>query len=160
MRKSSLFAGWFSSAVIIVAVVLFAGGSDAQTSDPSLLSLARIEFSGLKTVSQEQSIAATGLHIGQRITKTDLEKALKDLHDAGLFSKAQFKYRQYEDRYEVTFLVEEYATDIPVVFDNFVWFTDKELTDAVKKRSPISMATHLQRKLRRVDQKRVKTTTA
>jgi outer membrane protein assembly factor BamA len=107
-----------------------------QTPDSPPLPIGAIEFNGLKDVSRDQSIAATGLHIGQRITKSDMEKAIKDLHDSGLFARVQYRYRQYDDRFEITFLVVEWPSSVPVIYDNFIWFTDKELMDAVKKELP------------------------
>jgi outer membrane protein assembly factor BamA len=108
-----------------------------QTQDPSL-PLAKIDFAGLKNVKRAPKIAASGLQLGQRINKSDLDKAAKELSASGLFLKVQYKYRQYDDRFEVTFTVEESISNLnmPVTFDNFVWFTDKELADAVRKEMP------------------------
>src|SRR6185369_2869600 len=132
MGKLSLFAGRFSAGIIIIVAIFGLAGA-SQTPEASL-PLIKIDFVGLKNINRDQSIAASGLQIGQRVNKSDLDKAAKELSASGLFSKVQYKYRRYEDRYEVTFTVEEQGSNLnmPVTFDNFVWFTDKELNDAVK----------------------------
>lgn len=133
MRKFPLSVIWFSVvfAISIAFVTVY-----SQTQDGSPLPLTKIDFTGLKNVTQDQSVAATGLHVGQRVDKTDLDKAAKELSASGLFSKVQYKYRRYADRFEVTFAVEETSSSMAVTFDNFVWFTDKELTDAVRQEMP------------------------
>ncbi len=40
------------------------------------------------------------------------------------------------DAATVVFKVEEAARNVPVVFDNFVWFTEEELRDAVRRKVP------------------------
>jgi len=132
MRKLSLSVIWFSLFVISIAFVTVY----SQTQDGSPLPLTRIDFTGLKNVTQDQSVAASGLHIGQQVDRTDLDKAAKELSASGFFTKVQYKYRRYSDRFEVTFTVEESSSSMAVTFDNFVWFTDKELSDAVRQEMP------------------------
>src|SRR5882724_6305736 len=145
MRKLSISAHRLY--LVIIFSVAFAGVSVAtvamvtvhgQTPDGAPLPLTKIDFTGLKNLNQEQSIVASGLQIGQRVSKTDLDTAAKALSSSGFFTKVQYKFRRYGDRYEVTFTVEESATNLnmPVTFDNFIWFTDKELIDAVRKELP------------------------
>src|SRR5258708_2730853 len=140
MRKLSKSAHRLSVAIIFS--VAFAGMAmvtvRSQTPDGAPLPLTKIDFTGLKNLNQEQSIAASGLQVGQRVTKIDLDTAARALSASGFFSKVQYKFRRYGDRYEVTFTVEESASNLnmPVTFDNFIWFTDKELNDAVRKELP------------------------
>src|SRR5690348_8387241 len=134
MIKKLFFCARFSVLIILMValVTLMVRGQTQETPLP----LTKSEFSGLKNVSRDQSIAASGLQIGGRVNKGDLDKAAKELSASGLFSKVQYKYRRYDDRFEVTFTVEESGSSMAVTFDNFVWFTDKELTDAVRQEFP------------------------
>ena len=118
-----------------LCAILFAISTIARPQDTAV-PLLKIDFVGLQKVDKEHATAASGLKIGQRVTKSDLETANKQLLDSGLFTKSKYKYRQYDDKFEVTFQVEEAESNTPVIFDNFVWFTNSQLTDAVKQEIP------------------------
>src|SRR5579871_4649134 len=114
--------------VLLLTSLVFA----ADPQDPTV-PLLKIDFVGLQKIDRDHAIAASGLTIGQRVNKADLENANKQLLSSGLFTSSKYKYRQYDDKFEVTFQVEEADANTPVTFDNFVWFTNKELVDAVKQ---------------------------
>ncbi|HWS98670.1 MAG TPA: POTRA domain-containing protein [Pyrinomonadaceae bacterium] len=102
------------------------------------LRLAGVEFAGLARVSKEQAVGASGLQIGQRVTVEDLDAAAQRLLDSGLFTKLSYRLRTSNDQASVTFQVEEQkGGGVPVVFDNFVWFTNEELTSAVRGEVPL-----------------------
>jgi len=54
---------------------------------------------------------------------------------SGLFAKVNYKYDTHNDDVVLTFHVEE-GPRLPVAYDNFPWFSDSELTDAIKKALP------------------------
>jgi len=124
-----------SVSIIAVVLILLVLSVAARLQEPTI-PLVKIDFVGLQKVDKDHAINATGLKIGQLVSKSDLDTANKQLLGSGLFTKSKYKYRQYEDKFEVTFQVEEAEASTSVTFDNFVWFTDKELADAVKKELP------------------------
>lgn len=128
----------FSSAVLWFTLFLIVPWVQAQqTPTVGRLRLSKIEFTGLKRHSQEEAIAASGLQIGQPVDAFTLEVAAQRLFDSGLFKKLSYRYRTIGDKAVVTFQTEEEnGAMAPVVFDNFVWFTDEELQSAVAHQIP------------------------
>ncbi|MBA2524659.1 MAG: hypothetical protein H0V18_02590 [Pyrinomonadaceae bacterium] len=108
-----------------------------QTPNARRMRLSRIEFSGLQRHSEEEAIAASGLQIGQLVDIPTLDAAAERLLESGLFKKLSYRYRTPGDQAVVSFQVEEEkGAAAPVVFDNFVWFSDKELLSAVRQQIP------------------------
>jgi outer membrane protein assembly factor BamA len=99
--------------------------------------LAKIDFVGLQQRTKEEAVAASGLQSGQDIDISILDAAAQRLMDSGLFKKLSYRYRTVGDEATVTFQVEEdQSAASPVVFDNFVWFSDEELATAVRRQVP------------------------
>jgi outer membrane protein insertion porin family len=99
--------------------------------------LSKIEFVGLQTHTEAEAIAASGLQVGQMVDVPALDEAAQRLLDSGLVKKLSYRYRTAGDQATVTFQVEEErSAAIPVVFENFVWFTDEELQAAVRQQVP------------------------
>jgi outer membrane protein assembly factor BamA len=107
-----------------------------QDSNPKAARLIKIEFAGLNRYSREEAIEASGLRIGQNVDEPTLDAAANRLMGSGLFAKLSYRYRTTNDQAVVTFTVEETKGSIPVVFDNFVWFSDEEILNAVRQEMP------------------------
>lgn len=73
----------------------------------------------------------TGLHPGEQVTRDDIQKGADALAACGLFSKVQYRFDTEPAGVRVNYEVED-ATSFPAYFDNFPWFTDADLTAAVK----------------------------
>lgn len=100
--------------------------------------LAGVEFAGLARVTREQALTASGLQVGSLITVEELDAAAQRLLDSNLFTKLSYRLRTTGDQATVTFQVEEaQGGGVPVVFDNFVWFTNEELMSAVRREIPL-----------------------
>ena len=111
--------------------------AQAQQGSGPAARLGKIEFSGLKRHSQEEAVAASGLQIGQRVDETVLDAAANRLLGSGLFQNLSYRYRTSNGQAVVTFTVEEVkGGNIPVAFDNFVWFSEEELSNAVRREMP------------------------
>lgn len=100
--------------------------------------LQKIEVSGLKRMSEAELIARSGLETGQQVDVAALDAAAEQLLATGLFTRLSYRYRTQGDAATVTFEVEEGEKErnIPVVFDNFIWFSEEELSRAVKNVLP------------------------
>jgi outer membrane protein insertion porin family len=100
--------------------------------------LDKIEVSGLQRMTEAQVVEASGLEVGQQVDAPALDAAAERLLGTGLFTKVSYRYRTKGAEASVTFEVEESKAErnVPVVFDNFVWFTDEELARAVRVELP------------------------
>ena len=97
--------------------------------------LKQIHADGLKVLSEQQVAALSGLTIGSQVGRNDLQDAANLLLRSGLFDKVNYKFDTHNDDVVVTFHVEENLR-LPVAYDNFPWFSDGELTDAIRKALP------------------------
>ncbi|HEV2762652.1 MAG TPA: POTRA domain-containing protein, partial [Pyrinomonadaceae bacterium] len=85
----------------------------------------------------EEVVKASGLSLGQPVSIEELDRAAGRLMATGLFSDLTYTVRQTGGaEVTVVFKVVEQRGKIPVVFDNFVWFTDDELAQAVRRQVP------------------------
>jgi outer membrane protein assembly factor BamA len=122
----------------LAAILLLAAGAAAQEPPPNAKwRLTTIVFEGLKSQPPEKIIAASGLQVGQTIDFEMVKAAAHRLSQTGLFGKVAYRYRYSSTQIELTFEVEEKTTGKKRChFDNFVWFSDKEIADAIKRDMP------------------------
>jgi outer membrane protein assembly factor BamA len=117
----------------ICVCILFTTATFAQTGRK----IARIETEGLQALTAETVIATSGLKIGDTFTVEAIDAAAERLVESGLFKKVAYRTRNAGGNVTVTFQLEEVkGQSSPVVFDNFIWFTDEELTAAIKREVP------------------------
>jgi len=102
---------------------------------PQTATLKQIHADGLKSLSEQQVADLSGLSIGSQVGRNDLQEAANLLLRSGLFAKVNYKFDTHNDDVAVTFHLEENPR-LPVSYDNFPWFADVELTDAVRKALP------------------------
>jgi outer membrane protein assembly factor BamA len=101
-----------------------------------VVKLERIEFKGLERVKDSEAIEKSGLTVGQSISIDELDAVASRLLQSGLFKSLSYSITGTTDKAVVTFTVSEQTGGMPVAFDNFVWFTDDELRDAIKRKVP------------------------
>jgi len=92
--------------------------------------LREIHADGLKLVTQDQVVALSGLAVGSQVGKKELQDGADALVRCGLFAKVNYSFTTKNDGVLVTFHLEE-NPQLPVYYDNFPWFADSELTDAI-----------------------------
>jgi outer membrane protein assembly factor BamA len=122
----------------LAAMLLLTTGAAAQEPPPNAKwRLTTIVFEGLKSQPPEKMIAASGLQIGQTIDFEMVKAAAQRLSQTGLFGKVAYRYRYSSTQIELTFELEEKTSGKKRChFDNFVWFSDKEIADAIKRDMP------------------------
>ena len=122
----------------LAAILLLAAGANAQEPPPNAKwRLTTIVFEGLKSQPPEKIIAASGLQVGQTIDFEMVKAAAQRLSQTGLFGKVAYRYRYSSTQIDLTFELEEKTTGKKRChFDNFVWFSDKEIADAIKRDMP------------------------
>lgn len=113
----------------------------ALACSPSILAQERItlegiEFVGQKRLSVSQLTALSELKIGQVVDRDIFDAAADKLLQSGLLRRLSYRVRSAKGRATITFQVEEAARKLPIVFENFVWFTEEELLAAIRSEVP------------------------
>src|SRR5215475_11704304 len=127
-----------SLSCLLVAILSLAASGAAQDPPPNAKwRLTRVNFEGLKSQPPEKMIAASGLQVGQTVDFEMIKASSQRLSQTGLFGKVAYRYRYSSTQIELTFELEEKTTGKKrCQFDNFVWFSDQEIVDAVKRDIP------------------------
>ncbi|HEU0179380.1 MAG TPA: POTRA domain-containing protein [Blastocatellia bacterium] len=127
-----------SLARLLAATLLLAAGAVAQDPPPNAKwRLTAIAFEGLKSHAPDKIVAASGLQVGQTIDFEMIKAAAQRLSQTGVFGKVAYRYRYSSTQIELTFELEEKTTGKKSCkFDNFVWFSDKEIMDAIRRDIP------------------------
>jgi outer membrane protein assembly factor BamA len=99
--------------------------------------IAGIETEGLQALTAETVIATAGLKIGQTFSVEAIDAAAERLVKSGLFKRVAYRTRNTGGNVTITFQLEEIkGQSSPVVFDNFIWFSDEESAAAIKREVP------------------------
>jgi|ERR1044072_8957927 outer membrane protein assembly factor BamA len=130
MRYSPNFA---RIALAVCLTFVFAIADAAQ----GTRKIARIEAEGLKTQTLETVIATSGLKIGADFSLAELDAASERLVHSGYFTNVGYRTRTVGANVTIVFQLEERKGNVsPVVFDNFIWFSDEQLTESIKAAIP------------------------
>jgi outer membrane protein assembly factor BamA len=113
-------------------VLLFAPPPNAHAQTATLK---EIHAEGLKTFSEAQVANLSGLVIGSKIGRQELQDAADLLLRSGLFAKVTYKFDTRNDAVILTFHAEE-TPRLLVAYDNFPWFADSELNEAIRNNLP------------------------
>jgi len=119
-----------SSLLATLLALLVAPNVHAQTA-----TLREVRVEGAKHIPEAQIVPLTGLVAGAQVGRKELQDAADALVRTGLFAKVNFKYDTHNDNLVVTFHIEENAR-LPVSYDNFPWYSDAELDEALRKEIP------------------------
>jgi outer membrane protein insertion porin family len=122
-----------AAAFLLILMLSLLGPLTAQSqqSKGGASHLDSVEISGSKKFSSQQIAAAIGLRAGNIITREDLQGAADKLAALGLFSNVQYHFTTVQSGVRAMYEVSD-APAVAVTFDNFPWFTDDELTAALK----------------------------
>jgi outer membrane protein insertion porin family len=123
-------------AALVMSILLAALWSPALCAAQKPARLTKIEVVGLKRLTQALVIATSQLQIGQTVDPSVLDAAAEKLMQSGLFKTLSYRLRTADDEAIVIFEVVEAAKNLPVVFENFVWFADDEIAHAIRQDVP------------------------
>ncbi len=98
--------------------------------------LASVKVTGSVRYRSEQIAPSTGLSSGTTINKGDLQRGADLLAGLGIFATVQYRYASEDAGVRAEYQVTD-APGLPVWFDNFPWFTDGELTAALRRAVPL-----------------------
>lgn len=120
-------------------LLLFAAVSFGQAAGKAKLSykLIAIRVKGNNHYKEDQIVGATGLHLGQMAGEADFKAAAEKLGSNGLFSDVAYSYQYSTAGCSLEIQVTENDKLAPIVFDNFVWFSDDELFGLLRSRLPL-----------------------
>jgi outer membrane protein assembly factor BamA len=119
-----------------IGLLLLSAGESTPQNSSTHWKLSTIEFEGLTSQTPANLIPLTKLTIGQTITVAEITSAMERLSKTGLLSQLSYRYKYKSDQLQVTFIVKENSISIPCIFDNFVWFSDKEIQSAIQADIP------------------------
>jgi len=108
-----------------------------NTSAQSGQKISAIEIEGVQSLTKETAVATSGLKIGDAFSVEATDAAAERLVSSGLFKKVGYRTRNAGNNVTITFQLEEIkGQSSPVVFDNFIWFSDEELSAAIVREVP------------------------
>lgn len=116
--------------LLLVAFLCIAPATFSQTA-----ALKEVHAEGLKTLSEPQLVQLTGLTLDSQVGRADLQGAADILLRSGMFAKVNYSFATRNDAVIVTFKVEENSR-LKVSYDNFPWFSDSEISGAIRKDLP------------------------
>ena len=128
MSRSTL-----SLAILVLLTSLCWGENRA----PLSFKLLSIHVKGLQHLPEDKVIAVSGLQLGRTATERDFQQAVQKLAGTGLFTDVAYKYEYTTAGCNLDFQVAENEKLVPVLFDNFVWFSDDELLSLLRTRVPL-----------------------
>ncbi|HEY2393539.1 MAG TPA: POTRA domain-containing protein [Candidatus Angelobacter sp.] len=101
--------------------------------------LARILVTGSNRYHEEDLVRATGLTANTQVTSDDLQNAANRLGNSGAFATVQFLFKPVigGKGVEADFQVADAEKFLPAVFENFVWFSESDLQQAVHQEIPL-----------------------
>lgn len=122
----------FVSRALVAAAALFcvSGSVSAQAAGGSA-KLDAITIEGSARYKSDQIAAAIGMKPGMTVDRDALQGGADKLVALGLFSSVSYKFSSVPSGVRVTYTVAD-APAALVIFDNFPWVTDAEITDALR----------------------------
>jgi outer membrane protein insertion porin family len=119
----------------ILALLLTVSRALAQTGESGTAELREIKSDGQKKLTEAQIAALAALHVGAHVGRDDLQGAADKLVTSGLFATVKYDFHTRTDGLTLNFHVTESAR-VPAYYDNFPWFGDSELNDAIHAQLP------------------------
>ena len=118
--------------VLVCLLPALAGAADR-------FNLARVLVTGSQRYREDDLVRATGLIVNTQVTADDLQNAANRLGNSGAFSSVQFLFKTAigTKGVEADFQVADAEKYLPALFENFVWFSDQELQEAVHQAVPL-----------------------
>jgi outer membrane protein assembly factor BamA len=120
-------------------LLLFSAIAAAQTAGKTQISykLLSIHVKGLERLSESEVISASGLRLGQFAGEDEFKQAAQKLGETGLFSQLNYSYKYSTAGCDLDLQVAENDHLVPILFDNFVWFSDDKLLRMLHDRVPL-----------------------
>jgi outer membrane protein assembly factor BamA len=141
MKKAALVIAWLLSC--FPPMVSFAAAQKnagtGRTPAVSVGKLVAVKVTGTDRYTEKEILAASGLELAQTAGEGDFKEAVQRLGNTGLFSDVAYSYSYSPagTRLELQLVDTDKSKLVPAHYENFVWFTDAELTSEIQRRVPL-----------------------
>ena len=132
------------SILLLGSLVLAGSPLSAQTRKltkkdlpPSAFKLISVKVSGTQRYNKDEIVAITGLQMGQTVDEDDFKHTAQLLGETGAFSNVLYSFQYSPDGTKLELQLTDADHFVPARFDNFVWFTDQELSQKLRQRVPL-----------------------
>jgi outer membrane protein assembly factor BamA len=122
--------------LLVLCLAIVGWANPARSQDVASGKLASVKVTGSARYKSELLVPETGLSPGTTVTKADLQNGADRLARCGLFTNVNYRFFDTDAGVGAEYQVTDGPT-LPVWFDNFPWFTDEELSAALKKDVPL-----------------------
>jgi outer membrane protein assembly factor BamA len=119
----------------VCCVLLAACYVAAQAAQPSFV-VSEVHAFGSHRYNDAQIAATAGLKPGDPVDNDKLQAIASELAQLGVFSRVNYRFTAKDRRAVINFELQD-ADVFPVLFENFPWFTDQELSDEIRKAVPL-----------------------
>jgi outer membrane protein assembly factor BamA len=116
--------------MIVVPGVLFGTGS---------LTLSEVHLVGTKRLTTDDVVRGLDLKLGEATTEQNILHACNQFEQLKVFDSSHCRYHVEGRNLSLTIFVDDKWRGAPVVIDNFVWTTQKDLLVRVKHELPLFM---------------------
>ena len=130
-RRASLLRHLLLSLLAVALFASFPSLVRAQGAQSGSSRLESVGVTGSAKFKSDQIAPATGLKRGDQVTRDDIQKGADNLANLGPFANVQYRFSTTSSGVQVQYEVVD-APSVPVLYDNFPWFTDEDLIAAVK----------------------------
>ena len=118
----------------LALVLLFASLGWSQNKAQLSFKLLSVHVQGLQHLPEDEVVAASGLQLGRNATEQDFQQAVQKLAATGLFTDVAYRYEYTTAGCDLNLQVVENDKLVPILFDNFVWFSDDQLLSLLRTR--------------------------
>jgi hypothetical protein len=141
MKKAALLMAWFLlwfPPIVPFSVSQKTVGT-GKTPAVSAGKLVAVKVTGTDRYTENEILAASGLELGRNAGEADFKEAVGHLGNTGLFSDVaySYSYSRAGTRLELQLVDTDKSKLVPAHYENFVWFTDTELTSEIQRRVPL-----------------------
>ena len=134
MRNRLLTATQFAL-VFSMMTGMCVGVSHAKRPQDGTAELREVRCDGQKKLTEAQIAALSGLQTGAQVGREELQHAADRLVASGLFATVKYDFKTRTEGLTLSYHVVE-APRLPAYYDNFPWFGDAELNNAIRARLP------------------------
>lgn len=127
--RRGVFLPALAAVLLPLGIIVFpTEGQDAQSGSGRLES---VSVTGSAKFKSDQIAPATGLKRGDQLTREDIQRGADNLANLGPFADVKYRFATTKSGVQIQYEVAD-APSLPILFDNFPWFTDQELIAVIK----------------------------
>jgi outer membrane protein assembly factor BamA len=120
------------AATLIVSAAPRVHAQQQGETAPKVSKIAGITVTGTRKFPVDQIVSASGLKIGDVVSADQIQAAADRLAALGIFSAVNYRFSSKGETISLEFQIQEGHT-VPLLFDDFPWFTDDEIAAAVRR---------------------------